>query len=188
MDKETFDSRARIRNGYFRWLCGLTKNPEKYRKLLFRLYYTNFHSKIPRDDNRAQDGIELRKRYLESIGFDIQEGMLYLNGSCTVLEMMLALAKRIDSEIVPDFTAGDRSDYWFWRMIDNLNLTRMTDDVYSKEETDVILKILLNRTYDDDGNGSLFPLKKCDKSCDKSAKKVEIWYQMQHWVLENYKI
>ena len=47
-------------------------------------------------------------------------------------------------------------------------------------EMDEILNIWLERRYDEDGKGNIFPL----KDPIKDQKTVEIWYQMQSYLLE----
>ena len=58
----------RITNEYFDWMYDLAckdRYPEQisYRKLFVLLHDTEFIYSIPRDKNRAEDGIDLRYRF-----------------------------------------------------------------------------------------------------------------------------
>ena len=96
---------------------------------------------------------------------------------CSMLEMLIALARRVSFESYS--TATD----WFWCMIQNLELGKYTDDIYEvsiMEEVEEALKNLNARNYGADGSGGLFPLRK--PAMDQ--RRVEIWYQMQAYLLE----
>jgi hypothetical protein len=108
-------------------------------------------------------------------------------GPCTVLEMLIGVAQRLDWELQGGRFERPASD-WFWVLIDNLDLTWCENLEYSKPDSraEVEFKVvrLLERGYSEDGNGGLFPL----KSPKKDQRRVEIWYQMSAWVIENYPI
>ena len=102
---------------YFDWLVYQISPDyhmrERYSELLFALYSTEFFWALPRDINRAKDGLDLRKQYEREVGSEID-----IFGPCTCLEMMIALAIRCENELMYDPDFGDRTDQWFWMMID----------------------------------------------------------------------
>ena len=106
-----------LRKEYFEWLYYLVcdkrfSEQNSYRKLFEHLHNTEFVYFVSMDGNRAQDGIDLRYRFGCSIGYkDISE---YLDGPCSVLEMMIALAIRCEEKIMDDPAYGDRTGQWFW--------------------------------------------------------------------------
>ena len=64
-----------IENEYFEWIYDLVcerrySDPVSYRKLLMYLHQTEFVYTIPKDENRADDGIKLRNRFASVIGYD----------------------------------------------------------------------------------------------------------------------
>lgn len=77
-----------------------------------------------------------------------------------------------------DPSIGNRTSQWFWRMITNLGLGHMNDDVYSKKEVSYILKRFLDREYERDGRGGLFRIRNAD-----DLRNVEIWTQLL-WYLD----
>lgn len=162
---------------YFEWLYGLVSNGRfarsiSYRELLWYLYSTPFFYTIPKDENRAGDGISLRHRF---------PGVTpSLQVDCSVLEMMIALAIRIEETIMDDTTMGDRMGQWFWGMITNLGLGGMTDDRFDKDYVDEVIWRFHNRKYDRDGKGGLFRV----RNSDYDLRKVEIWIQMC-WYLDS---
>ena len=128
-----------VENEYFEWLYNyVCKNKVhskiSYRNLLMMLHETEFIFSIPNDENRAVDGENLRYRF--ELEFEEREGMglpCKITGPCSVLEMMIALAIRCEETIMDDPLYGDRTAQWFWRMMSNLGLGLMTDDIYDRE-------------------------------------------------------
>jgi len=134
------------------------------------------------DRNRANDGIDLRYRFILAHGYeDVYDDVMdYLGGPCTVLEMMIALAITCEEDIMDDPAMGNRTGQWFWGMIVNLGLGSMIDDRFDKRFVDDTIKRLLDREYEPDGRGGLFTV----KYCDRDLRTVEIWYQLC-WYLNN---
>lgn len=172
-----------VDNAYFEWLynivCGdIYSENFSYRKLLMHLHKTTFTYLIARDENRAEDGLGLRYRF--SLEYDIvKDADEYINEPCSVLEMMIALAVRCEENIMDDPEVGDRTRQWFWRMITNLGLGDMHDDIYDKRKVTRIIKTFLDREYEPDGRGGLFVI----KNCDHDLRDIEIWWQLC-WYLD----
>ena len=171
---------------YFEWLYDLVcKNrfSEKisYRKLLMRLHSIPFRYLIANDENRAGDGIELRYKFTIYEGYDksVEYILDVLDGPCSVLEMIVALAIRCEETIMTDPKIGDRTGQWFWKMIVNMGLGSMTDIRFDDLYVDGIVNRFLNREYDYDGNGGLFTIR--NSNCD--LRNVSIWNQMM-WYLD----
>ena len=176
---------------YFHWLCELVhidQEDASYWILAKDLYQKEFYSLVPHDENRGYDGIELREEYLRDIGYP---KYLTIDGECSVLEMLIGLARRMDFETSDPYDLDngiDRTAYWFWEMMDNLGLSDFTDDAYAEMKdravvyVDWILENLLSRKYEPTGAGGLFPL----SDCHENQCNVEIWYQMNAYLLEKY--
>lgn len=168
-------------NAYFEWMynkvCG-DRFPRSvsYRKLLAYLHDTEFIFSISRDANRAEDGMNLRYRF----AYETNYPEIYLDGPCSVLEMMLALAIRIEETIMDDPMVGDRTGQWVWGMINNLELGYMDDARFDKRRVEYVITRFLRRDYDPDGRGGLFTI----KNCRDDLRDVEIWYQTC-WYLDS---
>ena len=178
--------RDRIINEYFEWLYGIAcdgrfSNKISYRKLLMHLHTVEFTFTIKRDANRACDGVNLRYKFALNQGYeDIEEEIDdYLDGPCSILEMILALAIRCEETIMDDPKVGKRTAQWFWNMINNLGLGGMYDDRFDKEIVDNILARFLKRKYKPNGEGGLFTVNDAG-----DLRKAEIWYQLC-WYLDN---
>lgn len=170
--------RNTIINEYFEWLFDLVckqrySTQVSYRKLLTRLHSTDFRYSILRDQNRADDGAGLRYRFAIEQGYD-DSIVDILDGPCSVLEMMIALAIHCEEHIMDDPVYGDRSGQWFWGMIVSLGLGSMIDRNYDRRYVDEVITRFLDREYQPNGRGGLFTI----KDCDRDLRTVEIWYQL----------
>ena len=162
---------------YFNWLIGIVEpvDPDgSYYMLLRRLFDTVYFYEFEMDANRAHDGLGLRGRFATETGI-----MLDTDLPCTVLEMMVALAVRIEQDIMYIPNKGDRTYIWFWVMIDNLGLLRMTDDNYDDVVVQAIIFNFMNHMYEVDGEGGLFYV-----PGRTDMRDVEVWYQMQQYLNE----
>ena len=176
---------ARTNEAYFSWLYHKAngdryQGPVSFGKLLRRLHDTEFIFLIARDENRAEDGADLRWRYVcEWVAPSRQEVVLLsLDGPCSVLEMIVALAIRCEENIMDDPTKGDRTGQWFWGMLANMGLGGMTDDRYDELYIDMIVDRFLMRQYAADGKGGLFTV----RDCDVDLRDVEIWHQLCYFL------
>lgn len=163
---------------YYDWLKEFvrTDNSENYNELLGHLYYRTYIWMLPNDENRAADGLSLRNR------FEYETGIRVGIGNCSVLEMLIALANRIENEIMGDPVREDITWYWFWTFIDNLGLIDCSDDCFDEVEVDQKLDIWMTNMYSEDGEGSIFGSISCATffgKSDTNVKKMEIWNQMQ---------
>ena len=174
----------RIEDDYFEWLLDLMCKDKyaddiSYRKLFVYLHQTEFRWIIPKDKNRADDGIALRYRFsiTQEYPEDVSE---YIEGPCSVLEMMVALAIRCEETIMDDPRYGDRTKQWFWGMITSLGLNAMEDRRFDKKHVHDIIERFLDRDYQPNGKGGLFTI----KNCNRDLRDVEIWYQL-NWYLNS---
>ena len=169
-----------IQNAYFNWMCALVCENRfaeeiSYKKLLTQLHNTEFVYTIVMDGNRAEDGIGLRDRFADD--HDIANIERYLDGPCSILEMMLALAIKCEESIMDDPKMGNRTSQWFWTMIGNLGLGSMKDVRYNKVYVREVLKRFLSRDYEPNGKGGLFTV----KNISADMRNVEIWRQLCWW-------
>lgn len=170
-----------IINEYFRWLCSIVDHCKTHSMLLQELHAREFYYTIDRDENRAKDGKFLR--YIFGMEINLEDADLVLSGPCSILEMLIALAGRMDgaASIGLDVNKDASTKKNFWTMMENLDLKGETDDYYDPSEVNHILDRWMFREYDANGDGGLFPLK--NPKCDQ--REVEIWMQLQAYLLEN---
>ena len=174
--------RKKLDELYFEWLysqVGSVKNKNlnmTYWSLLRQLYLKEFVFFISNDDNRAEDGKVLRVEFLDTV-MDQDPTMEWMSLPCSMLEMILGLSRRLS------FLAGGETRDWFWHLLENIDLDNLTDASYNDEsfiKVDEVLNRVIFRTYDKSGKGGLFPLKKADVD----QKTVEIWYQLNKYLIE----
>lgn len=169
---------------YFNWLysqVGSVTNrnmAQSYWKLLRLLYGKEFTwDNIEKDGNRAQDGKDLRLRFLEETGAAVDEDG-WLDMSCSFLEMLVALSMQVSFETL-DETSTTAS--CFWEILGNLGLAENTDAYPADPDyVECVMDRVIYRTYEPDGRGGLFPL--AHASTDQ--RQVELWYQANTYLLE----
>lgn len=169
--------------GYFDWIVArcMPKSESVVRtKLLEHLQNTEFKVRNPRDINRSGDGVALRTRYTRETG-DLLD---FESLSCSVLELIAALALRCEEDIMYDPDIGDRTAEWFCGMLKSLGLYSMTDNLYDEEFADYILNRFMSGQYEPNGKGGLFTLQYYPPNAP-DMRLLEIWYQM-HWYLREY--
>lgn len=173
---------AHLDERYFEWLYGQVcsvrlKNPSRtYRNLFHILYTKEYVWLIPNDDNRVEDGKDLRYLFLDLEGIEIRpEDQRWLELGCSFLEFLIALSRRLEFETDVD------SVTWFWQLIENIGLNQLNDRVEIDEDAvnDVLDRVIW-RNYKRNGRGGLFPL----HNATKDQRKVEIWYQLSAYILE----
>ena len=173
----------KIIDEYFEWMFNLACGERyskliSYRKLLMYLHDVEFTFSIPRDGDRAEDGIDMRRRF--ELSHDYGDLSDILTGPCSVLEMMIALAIRCEETIMDNPDVGDRTGQWFWGMIVNLGLGAMDDDKFDIHLVENSIERFLNRKYEPNGKGGLFTV----RHRDRDLRYVEIWWQLC-WYLDD---
>jgi len=165
---------------YFDWLC-MTTNNCNYIRLAQALHSMEFRAKLITDGNRAMDGISLRVEFMQRYG---ELGSSTNRGRCTMLELLVAIAKKMSFQMYGN-VAEHRTAYYFWVLIKNLRLDKLTDDNWDRLNGDFFVDDavcrVINRQYDANGKGGLFPL----RHSTEDQRNVEIWYQMHAWLNEN---
>ena len=112
---------------YVDWLVELIDDNEKaglYEHLIELLFNTDFIwlESVPLDENRAADGLKLRKDYAKLLGENDGNLLLNLlqNKPCSMLEMLVAFADRLT------YIVNLKRCDFFWMFIDNLGLNWAT--------------------------------------------------------------
>lgn len=161
---------------YIAWLGDKVGMYSDYNELLHYLASVEFRWSLPLDENRALDGIKLRKEY-------ISKGKIisFADEECSVLEMLVALAERIEKDIMGE-PGDDHPEKWFWIMLENLDLSRQNDDDFALYYVDACIQNWMDRKYGKNGQGALFPL----MESGNRLKKMQIWDQMIAYLNENY--
>lgn len=157
---------------YYEWLISQIDIPngKTYTGLFECMHNVEFVWTVPNDDNRVQDGLDLRPEFADGKVSD-----LVLEGA-TFLEVLIGISRRLE------FTAGGEARHWAWRLIKNLRLHKCHDPLFEEKYAKVrdILDTVIWRTYQSNGRGGFFPL----HNPPEDQTKVEIWYQLNAYVIE----
>lgn len=168
-----------LENLYFNWLCARVvdvriKSPSStYWELLKILHRTEFVWLLSGDDNRAEDGKELRRDFL--IQAEIPDDIEWrLTVECSMLEMFIGLSIRAG------FTTDTSISEWFWEFMENLGLREFHDGNVEPRMIQEILEVCIWRLYDENCHGGIFPM----KAPPKNQKEVELWYQFCDYLVD----
>lgn len=174
-----------IESAYFNWLCakvmkGSERTPSQtFWKLLAELQNNEFVWKEPMDENRAEDGLDLRREFVDtardSLGGYYTSDPSWAHIGCSILEMLIAFSRRAS------FVTERSSRDWFWEMLRNLGLDHLSDANFNGYNVTDILERFVWRTYDYNGNGGLFPL----HEPGEDQRVVEVWYQFCEYLVEH---
>lgn len=172
----------RLDEEYVEWLYAQVanpnlKNPRKTFWSLFQLLYNiEFDWSVPHDDNRVEDGRQLRCEFLDEEDIPGGDGWAADPG-CSFLEMLMALSRRLS-----DAADGEPVD-WFWHFLATIGLEDVSDaSRYNEELVRGVVERVVNRDYDYSGRGGLFPL----RNPASDQREVELWYQMNAYILEQF--
>lgn len=175
-----------IEDSYFQFLMRLIDNERpqpparNYGVLLHYMYNMEFEYIIPLDENRAYDGLNLRYLFSTDAPFNYNDILDALDDPCSILEMIIGLAHRIETDITCEPDGIDRTSELFWQMISSLGLEDMTDSNFNSDKVIDILRCFLNRRYSPNGQGGLFTV----NNYDGDMRDIEIWYQANIWLNE----
>lgn len=165
---------------YFKWLyskVASTANPTP--SLMFYTLFRDLHTiefvwLVSGDDNRAQDGLDVRREFIrESF---LHQDPAWNNFGCSVLEMLIAFTRRAEFESDTDART------WFWIFLENLGLADLSDAVSEVSvQVQEIVNTFIWRTYRRNGQGGMFPL----RNPRQDQRQLELWYQLAAYIAEN---
>lgn len=177
------DRSTQVLEVYLDWLKSLVGAEwygESYHFLLEQLFHTEYFWTVPNDENRAEDGKALREEFTDYFPHFLDNEALV--GPPTVLEVLIALARRVDFEVTP-IEMGEDVTRIFWKLVGNLHLLGFDDRLFGYYEvarTDEILskwmqnKVSRGRWYSPFWN----------ENPDFNPRKTEIWAQMHHYLAQ----
>ena len=144
------------------------------------LHNCEFHRRVGNDVNRAMDGANLRKEFMQTLDeLSISEHVTndFMDSECSWFEMLVALSRNLD------FLYDGGVESRFLELVENMGLgpqlefnprrTKATVD-YDQHIVDDVTNDIDNNSFDRNGQGGLFPLRKAGHP---DQREVEIWDQ-----------
>lgn len=132
-------------------------------ELLRYLFEVDYIWTIHLDENRAQDGIDLRCLYanLNKLTIDI-----FQDKPCSMLEMLIAFANRIENDFMGS-AEGNNAPRWFYQMLVSLGIA---EDMkrFDKSRVDHALIKFFNHQI------ALFDI--------PGIEKLQLWDQLNSWL------
>jgi hypothetical protein len=177
-------------SSYYGYLCSYVETVRK--ELLMILFNTPFIWIITGDDNRAQDGKELRVRFIDQYEDSIFSFLELNNGKkekiindfmeqpCRMLEMLIAFSEKC-AFTFEDTLPESSPEFWFSEFLDNLDITYEEDP----KVIDDVLDKLNTRKYERNGTGGLFPIVK-GSGRGRDQRNIELWYQFNEYIINLY--
>lgn len=138
---------------------------------------------VPMDKNRESDGRNLRMLFEDETGNRVPDIMVEWPAS--FLETVVALAESMEDNIMYSPDSDTDSSTWFWEMLNNIELAQCDDDwfIAHPDGADYVMervRTVMERTYSKTGEGGFFPLTRPDAD----QRGVQLWYQMNAYILE----
>lgn len=175
---------------YIQWLVtdklGLNEDDAKqYDFLIDKLSQIEFIWTNPFDENRAKDGLRLRDDFTYETGYflDKTSGLL---PRCSIFEMLVGMADRIENTMMIDVYAGADAGRWFIIFIENMGLGGCTNATwqcdYERRIADACKKFM-TRGYEPNGNGGPFPL----GDIDADVRDMDFWKQCSIYFSNKFK-
>lgn len=174
-----------IEKHYYDWICAVAipdlEKRKRYSKLLMALYVREFMPSMAMDDNRRVDGLNFRNRFAyETNTEEYAIKQSFGNNPCSMLEMMISLASKIEEQIMSDPDQGDRTSLWFQEMLCSLGIDNQNDQNFDYKWFNFRIDIFENRDYEANGKFGLFTI----KHPLVDMRTIEIWYQMSFYLNE----
>lgn len=170
-----------VKDVYFNWLIGKIKGVY-YEELLWTMYDTDFKAPDESlDHNRVVDGLRLRDEFKA----ETRGNFKVKTGPCSFLEMLIALARRLEFDVMQESKYGDRTVDWFWMFIENMGMSQATNEMWNLTWERYVSRRLgkiQRKTYTRNGTGGLFVV---NEHPDEDLRQIDIWWQLMWWVDEN---
>lgn len=167
-----------VEDEYFRWLASTIDDAPGIRErqdLYIQLHNTVFlwSPMVPNDRNLLGHVISKRTQFDEDCWLVTQDlHRKFYNKPVTVFEVLLTISDHMA------FLVNGSAVRCFRLLLANLELGSQS----TKSEIDEKLVTFMERRYNNDGSGGgLFPL----RGPDRNQRRVELWYQMNAYILEN---
>lgn len=178
--------------GYLCWLMNqaqlVAEGMDGYLLLCEILHRTSFLSYISMDENRGEEGMELREEWADTDGGDADELTDVTPYSATMLEILVILGRRMAFEMADSQWEADTGK-WVMELLENAGLDiftnlRLEDDPNGEALVQRKLYDIIHRRYDRNGRGSFFPL----HQAEYNQRDSELLIQMNNYLEENYDI
>lgn len=191
------DTIERAQTLYFHWLVSQVGMDDlgrpgnsSYLTLAQLLHEMEYYWANELNENRAKDGIRLRHIWFDAINNEADAlgvgrpmfPLDSLSGPCSVLEMLIGLAMRIESDIMQDDRRGNQAPLWFWRILANLDIAY--DDAHLGWDQSIVIREIMTDMMD--GRIMLFPVRAKKAPDGRLVHDLDIWWQAQLWLAENY--
>lgn len=187
LNKPYFSNRS-----YLGWLESFTIDDQlltsnrSYSKLLRTLWDIPFHGAIGNDNDRGEEGLELRVRYNDILSDKAGEGYFVtpdvrdIFGECRVLEMLIALSMHM-YDLMQDMGIYNSVSRWFWEIMRNVGFVKYDDRLYTPRIRNIVKKTVYDiMDLNAEGLG-----KSGGWFNSYDWRDIEIWYQM-HEYLKGY--
>lgn len=162
-----------ILSAYRLWLNNKVANDisPAYSQLLAILWRTDFVAEYKQDENRMEDAKSLRDAFANSIDIENSDYLKLKSTSVRLIEVMIALAQRINDIISLD----DNTPKYFWEMVASMEMQKLDDSNYNASSAQKHIDILLGHKYKRNGRGGLFFIKEIGP--EYNAPGLDIWSQ-----------
>lgn len=182
---------------YFRWLMNKVINNPIYESYMYEtlLRYLDsiiflVHPDHPLDDNRRDDGFQMRYKYASANSLDYAMVLDQLHDKfVSVFEMMVGFSYRTWDQVMQGYPSTPDPSYIFWMMVENLNLHTQTNSKFDQQIVDYAVDKMMGYKISKRGVGGLFRIRNCQQGLiNVDMRKDDLWYQMSRWSVEMWDV
>ena len=178
---DVVEAKRGVKHAYRLWLNNKVNsagNPlTAYSQIMAFLFRAPFEPGYPGDDNRIGDIRELRSEFANSMHLENVDYIEIQQMEPSVLELMISMAVRINNYM----STEDDIPKYFKDMMESLGVLSMDDSNFNFSDASKKIDIFNERTYQKNGKGGLFWVKKLNDN-GYDATKLDLWTQSQAYL------
>lgn len=176
---------------YFDWLCRKLNGVDGHFFVCLTLFDIEFFAINKFDISRIGDALDLREEFINELEKNKPENWeneIYelQQHFPTVFEVLIALAFKLQNDIIYEPSVENEADSWFWIYLENLDLIDIADSQWSYKAESYVrdrVDIFLSRKYNANGtNGNIYIL--YDLNPIEDVRNMSLWDQTWAFITE----
>lgn len=177
---------------YYRWLCselGVDPKESKIESVCSMMMISPFVSDMWEDQNIVESALYSRREFVRDQDPIAKREFYRAMGECSVLEVIAILIRKMSYMLLGNHLASSNQGALFFELLDNLGLSWINDDAFSRDEDgcreyiEDVMSRFVGREYEENGDdGGLFPL----ENPPEDMREMSLFQQLDAYLIEKY--